>query len=94
MRMVVDLPAPLAPRKPKISPSPTSKLTSSTATNLPNRRVRCWTSMADMASPSQARASLASARRLLARVRVRSSRAVTSATWASSTSVLVATPWR
>ena len=33
MRMVVDLPAPLLPRKPKISPRATSKLTSSTATN-------------------------------------------------------------
>ena len=31
MRMVVDLPAPFAPRKPKISPRSTSKLMRSTA---------------------------------------------------------------
>ena len=46
MRIVVDLPAPLLPRKPKISPFPTSNDTSSTATNAPNLRVRCRTSMA------------------------------------------------
>ena len=55
MRIVVDLPAPLLPRKPKISPRPTSNDTSSTATNAPNRRVRCRTSMAlDMVSASRA----------------------------------------
>ncbi len=31
MLMVVDFPAPLGPRKPNISPPPTSKVTSSTA---------------------------------------------------------------
>src|SRR5262245_58238407 len=46
IRIVVDLPAPLLPRKPKISPRPTSKLTLSTATNWPNRRVNPRTSMA------------------------------------------------
>src|SRR3954469_1438242 len=44
--MVVDLPAPLLPRKPKISPRRTSKLTRSTATNRPNRRVSSRTAMA------------------------------------------------
>src|SRR4051812_28952117 len=44
--MVVDLPAPLLPRKPKISPRRTSKLTRSTATNRPNRRVSSRTAIA------------------------------------------------
>ena len=48
MRMVVDLPAPLLPRNPKISPRPTENERSSTATKAPNRRVRCWTSIAGM----------------------------------------------
>src|SRR5688572_30141466 len=46
MRMVVDLPAPLLPRNPKISPWRTSNERSSTATNSPNRRDRSRTSMA------------------------------------------------
>jgi hypothetical protein len=46
MRMVVDLPAPFAPRKPKISPWPTSNETRSTATKSPKRRVRSRTAMA------------------------------------------------
>src|SRR4051794_35525262 len=50
MRMVVDLPAPLLPRNPKISPRATSNVTLSTATNLPKRRVRPRTSMAGEAS--------------------------------------------
>src|ERR1700682_301184 len=37
MRMVVDLPAPLGPRKPKISPRRTARLTWSTAVNVPKR---------------------------------------------------------
>ena len=41
MRIVVDLPAPLLPRKPKISPARTSNDTSLTATKSPKRRVRC-----------------------------------------------------
>ena len=36
MRMVVDLPAPLGPRKPTTSPLLTSKETSSTASFAPN----------------------------------------------------------
>src|SRR6185295_1243231 len=46
IRMVVDLPAPLLPRNPKISPAWTSKLTRSTATNLPKRRVSSTTEIA------------------------------------------------
>src|SRR5258707_1279156 len=37
MRMVVDLPAPLGPRKPKISPRATSSVTLSTAVKSPKR---------------------------------------------------------
>src|ERR1035437_8631226 len=37
MRIVVDLPAPLGPRKPNTSPLCTFKLIWSTATNSPNR---------------------------------------------------------
>ena len=37
MRIVVDLPAPFAPRKPKISPSPTASETRSTAVKAPKR---------------------------------------------------------
>src|SRR3990172_5242743 len=40
MRMTVDLPEPLGPRKPKISPASMSRLTSSTATSRPNFLVR------------------------------------------------------
>src|SRR5579871_875186 len=39
--MTVVLPLPLGPRKPKISPRFTSKLTSFTAVNSPNVRTRC-----------------------------------------------------
>src|ERR1700722_1940541 len=38
--MVVDLPAPLGPRKPKNWPGATVRLTSSTAVKSPKRRVR------------------------------------------------------
>ena len=38
--MVVDLPAPLGPRKPKNWPGATLRLTFSTAVKSPNRRVR------------------------------------------------------
>ena len=38
--IVVDFPAPFGPRKPKISPSLTSKLILLTAVKLPNLRVR------------------------------------------------------
>src|SRR6188768_3135147 len=41
MRIVVDLPAPFGPRNPKISPCDTSSDTSSTATKVPKRLVRC-----------------------------------------------------
>ena len=40
MRMMVDLPAPLGPRKPMISPRAMRKLMWSTATNLPKRLTR------------------------------------------------------
>src|SRR5579884_80157 len=51
MRMVVDLPAPLGPRKPKISPRATSSVTWSTAMNSPKRftRSRSWTACSGMA---------------------------------------------
>ena len=39
MRITVVFPAPLAPRKPKISPWATSMLTWSTATKRPKRRL-------------------------------------------------------
>src|SRR5258708_29759399 len=54
MRMVVDFPAPLLPRKPKISPRATSKLMSSTATNWPKRRVRRRTTIVAFAGPGVA----------------------------------------
>src|SRR3954468_1543986 len=44
--MVVDLPGALLRRNPKISARRTSKLTRSTATNRPNRRVSSRTAMA------------------------------------------------
>jgi len=40
IRINVDLPAPLGPRKPMISPRRTEKLTSSTAVNAPKRLTR------------------------------------------------------
>src|ERR1700733_9960520 len=40
MRMVVDLPAPFGPRKPKTSPLRTSRLMRSTATKSPKRLTR------------------------------------------------------
>src|SRR5208282_3879279 len=46
MRMVVDLPAPLGPRKPKISPRRTSRLTWSTATKVPKVLTRSCISTA------------------------------------------------
>src|SRR5579875_194856 len=51
IRMVVDLPAPLGPRKPSTSPRPTAKLTSSTATIGPKCFERDWTSII-LAQPS------------------------------------------
>ena len=44
--MVVDLPQPLEPRKPKISPRRIRKLTRSTAVKAPKRMVRLCASMA------------------------------------------------
>src|SRR5713226_10580323 len=44
--MVVDLPAPLGPRKPKNWPGATLRFTSSTATRSPKRRVRFSVEMA------------------------------------------------
>ena len=46
MRMVVVLPAPLGPRKPKISPRRTVKLTRSTAVKLSNCLTNSTASMA------------------------------------------------
>ena len=44
--IVVDLPQPLDPRKPKISPRSMVKFTELTAVNFPNRRVRFFATMA------------------------------------------------
>src|SRR5580692_5089978 len=44
--MVVDLPAPLGPRKPKNWPASTRRFTPCTAVNSPNRRVRSVVSIA------------------------------------------------
>ena len=46
MRIVLVLPAPLGPRKPKLSPAATSKSMPSTAVNTPKRlvRPRAWMS--------------------------------------------------
>src|SRR5574340_1176577 len=46
MRIVVDLPAPFGPRKPKISPFCTSKLTPFTTMKLPKRFSRFLTTTA------------------------------------------------
>src|SRR5579885_31898 len=46
IRIVVDLPAPLGPRKPKISPLATCSETWSTATNSPKVLTRSWISTA------------------------------------------------
>ena len=94
MRMVVDLPAPLAPRKPKISPCFTENDRSFTATKRPNRRDRLADvdrGVAHGQRPS-ARSRRASASRTLASARVRASCDSSSCTCATSTSVLVATP--
>src|SRR6266581_4153539 len=48
--IVVDLPAPLGPRNPKNCPGATRKLTSSTATSSPKRRVKPWVEMVGAAS--------------------------------------------
>src|ERR1035438_7504201 len=40
--IVVVLPAPLEPSKPKTSPALTARVTASTAVNAPKRRVRAW----------------------------------------------------
>ena len=42
IRMVVDLPEPLGPRKPKISPGATENETRSTAVKSPKRLVRLF----------------------------------------------------
>src|SRR5215469_18512173 len=47
--MTVVFPLPLGPRKPKISPFSTQKLTSFTAVKLPNLRTRCSAEMASRA---------------------------------------------
>ena len=50
--MVVDLPQPFEPRKPKISPRSIDSVTWSTATKLPNRRVKPLASIAISALPA------------------------------------------
>src|SRR4029077_5700669 len=52
MRMVVVLPAPFGPRKPRISPRSTVKLMSSTAVTGPYRLVRCCTSITGVPPPA------------------------------------------
>ena len=106
MRMVVDLPAPLAPRKPKISPCFTENDRSSTATNAPKRRVNPRTSIAAAEGadsgvaetswlmavvPARVRGALRRGARS-ASARVRTSSDSSSCTCAIRTSVLVATP--
>ena len=51
--IVVLLPQPLLPRKPKISPRWMRKLTSFTAVKLPKRRVRCSASITGAAPVSR-----------------------------------------
>jgi hypothetical protein len=51
IRMVVVLPAPLGPKKPKVSPSPTEKLISLTAVRELNFLMRWDTSIACMYMP-------------------------------------------
>jgi len=46
MLMVVDLPAPLGPKRPKISPSFTEKEMPSTARRGPKFLIKLWTSIA------------------------------------------------
>ena len=46
IRISVDLPAPLGPSRPKISPSSTAKLMPLTAVKSPNFLTMFWTSMA------------------------------------------------
>ena len=53
--MVVVFPQPFEPRKPKISPRPMRKLTWSTATKSPNRRVSPSASIAGVLSSLSAR---------------------------------------
>ena len=53
--IVVDLPQPFEPRKPKISPRPIVKLTRLTAVKLPKRLVRSVASIAGSPPGSTAR---------------------------------------
>ena len=82
MRMVVDLPAPFAPRKPKISPSLTVSDTRSTAVKAPKRLVSSRISTAAVIVPT-ARSRPAAARRSTASASVRARAALS---WASSAS--------
>ncbi len=63
IRMVVDLPAPLGPRKPSTSPRATEKLTASTAVKLPNRLVRPSISISAASPGSPAGGNTATTRR-------------------------------
>src|SRR4051812_8110132 len=52
--IVVDLPAPLGPRKPSTSPRATEKLMSSTARRGPKSLVRCWISIMEFPAAGNA----------------------------------------
>src|SRR5687767_15419037 len=65
MRMVVVLPAPFGPRKPKTSPGRSSKETSSTIVRLPMTLVRCDATRAVMRLEFIARDKLRAMRRFL-----------------------------
>src|SRR5437763_11279350 len=58
MEMVVDLPAPLGPRKPNVSPGGTLKFTWRTASKSSNRLPRPTASMTGATPPSCARVSV------------------------------------
>ena len=90
MRIVVDLPAPLLPRKPKTSPCRDLERQAVDGDEVAEALRQIGDG--DGVHRPSARASRASARCALAIACVRSSSACSSATCASSTSVLVATP--
>src|SRR5437667_1083321 len=63
IRISVDLPAPLGPRRPKISPSPTAKLIPFTAVKSPKRLTICRTSIAFTIDPGAGTSFIASLQR-------------------------------
>ena len=94
MRIVVDLPAPLAPRKPKISPGSTLSEISSTAWNVPKRLLSSTSSTAGAIQRPTARSRPAAASRMAALASVRESDARSCATSASVSSEDGMTPAR